>query len=96
MPCPSHVNIPGCFSAYNISSAMGFFTGLKHYIMSAGVSSDQTGRVLLCTACGRCEQRCPQKLPVIESLKMVRRRFEPFWMRWIIAAFRMALGKAKS
>jgi predicted aldo/keto reductase-like oxidoreductase len=93
MPCPSHVNIPGCFAAYNLSFAMGFYTGLKHYVMSAGMTSDQTSRTTLCTACGRCEKHCPQKLPIIESLKLVRRRFEPFWIRRPIDAFRLVLGK---
>jgi predicted aldo/keto reductase-like oxidoreductase len=94
MPCPSHVNIPGCFAAYNLSFTMGFVTGLKHYVMSAGLTSDQTSRASLCTGCGRCERHCPQKLSVAGSLKLVRRRFEPFWIRWGIGAFRLFLGRA--
>ena len=29
-----------------------------------------------CIGCGRCEQHCPQKLPIREDLKKVRKKME--------------------
>jgi predicted aldo/keto reductase-like oxidoreductase len=93
MPCPSHVNIPGCFAAYNASYAIGYITGLKTYIMNAGITSDAMSGPSLCVACGACERHCPQKIPVIESLKAARRRLEPFWFRLGVTLVRAFLGK---
>ncbi|MDR1429887.1 MAG: aldo/keto reductase [Spirochaetaceae bacterium] len=96
MPCPANVNIPGCFAAYNTSYAIGYITGLKAYMMNAGVISDKMSGPSLCAACGRCERHCPQNIPVIESLKAVRRRLEPFWFRLGISLVRTVLGKGRA
>jgi predicted aldo/keto reductase-like oxidoreductase len=95
MPCPRHVNIPACFAAYNTSYSMGFAQGLQQYTTSAAVTSDSPGGAGLCVRCGRCESHCPQGLPVIQSLRRVRRRLEPFWYRLFIFLGRKALGKDK-
>jgi predicted aldo/keto reductase-like oxidoreductase len=92
LPCPRGVNIPGCFSACNISYVMGRVVGWQQYMTSAAFTSRKHGGPSLCVACGRCEQRCPQKLPVVQSLRDVRRRMEPFWFRLIIAGVRRFLG----
>jgi len=34
-----------------------------------------------CIACGACEKRCPQHIPITRSLKKVRKKMEPFWLR---------------
>lgn len=93
MPCPKNVNIPGCFAAYNTSFSMDWITGMKQYMTSAAFTSLQSFGPGNCTACGRCEKHCPQKIPVIESLKKVRGRMEPLFIRIIIAATRKFLGR---
>jgi predicted aldo/keto reductase-like oxidoreductase len=93
MPCPRHVNIPGCFAAYNASYSMGYFQGFQQYTTSMGASSEQTGSASHCVKCGNCEKHCPQYIPIIHSLKLVRRRLEPFWFRWILAVVRKSLGR---
>ncbi len=67
MPCPQGVNIPQCFNLYNLSNvyglqetARGQYNGMK-----AEEHADQ------CTACGECETKCPNALPVIEQLQKV-------------------------
>jgi predicted aldo/keto reductase-like oxidoreductase len=93
MPCPKQVNIPGCFAAYNLSYAMGFFTGIKQYSTTVGVTSAQITGPGNCVACGKCESHCPQGLPIIANLKQVRRRMEPLWFTLAVAGTRAFLGK---
>jgi predicted aldo/keto reductase-like oxidoreductase len=93
MPCKQHVNIPGCFAAYNTSYAMGYFQGIQQYSTSTAVSSEQTGSAGHCVKCGACEQHCPQRIPIINSLELVRRRMEPFWFRGVVATARKFMGR---
>lgn len=80
MPCPSGVNIPGCFAGYNMLHAAGFVTGLQQYITGTGASDPQKNYgPSRCTGCGKCERHCPQHIPIVESLKDVKKRMEPFW-----------------
>jgi predicted aldo/keto reductase-like oxidoreductase len=92
MPCPRHVNIPACFAAYNTSYSMGFFQGMQQYTTSAAVISANPGGASRCAGCGRCESHCPQGIPIIRSLRQVRRRLEPPWYRLLIFLARKALA----
>ncbi|MCL2071836.1 MAG: aldo/keto reductase [Oscillospiraceae bacterium] len=78
MPCPVGVNIPGCFAAYN-----SYCTDKKRnqYILNTGVLRSKNGTARGCIDCGKCEPRCPQSIPIRESLKQVARTIEPFWFR---------------
>jgi predicted aldo/keto reductase-like oxidoreductase len=96
MPCPRGVNIPGAFSAYNTSYFMGWYTAVKSYITGSGVTALKTGSVWNCVKCGTCERHCPQKIPVSKALETVKRRIEPFWLHWIIGAFRFFLNKRRA
>lgn len=66
MPCPVGVNIPLNFQLYNESSMFKSQTAYlryNHYLKDSNAS--------LCVACGKCEQLCPQNLPIIEHLQDV-------------------------
>jgi predicted aldo/keto reductase-like oxidoreductase len=95
MPCPQKVNIPGCFAAYNTSFAMGWIQGMQQYATSATLTSAQTGGPGQCVGCGKCESHCPQHIAITDSLKKVRKRLEPFWIRWGLFIARAALGHSK-
>jgi predicted aldo/keto reductase-like oxidoreductase len=95
MPCPKGVNIPGCFSAYNASYAVGFIEGMKQFITSTAATSPQRASPALCVQCGQCEKHCPQHLPIMKNLLAVRKRMEPFWIRMIISIARASLGSDK-
>jgi uncharacterized protein len=66
LPCPSGVSIPDVFSAYNTS---GMFDARRDasfvyrmWTVAAGHGADQ------CTECGECEPKCPQQIPIPETL----------------------------
>jgi predicted aldo/keto reductase-like oxidoreductase len=92
MPCPRHVNIPGCFAAYNTSFALGWIQGMKQYVTSTALVAEQTGSSALCVKCGKCESRCPQHIPIIKSLEAVRKRMEPLPVMGVLRIARAALG----
>jgi predicted aldo/keto reductase-like oxidoreductase len=96
MPCPQHINIPGCFAAYNTSFALGWIQGMQQYATSATLTSDQTSGPGRCVHCGRCESRCPQHIPIVTSLEAVRRRMEPLPLRGILGLIRAGLGHSKN
>jgi len=82
MPCPNNVNIPACFSAYNMLHTVGYISGMQLYVTSTGsMDSQKKYAASNCEECGACEKKCPQRIPVIQSLKMVRKKMEPFWLR---------------
>jgi predicted aldo/keto reductase-like oxidoreductase len=95
MPCPQNVNIPGCFSSYNTSFSMGFITGMQQFTTSTAATSYQRSSPSLCVKCGACEKHCPQHLPIIQNLEMVRKKMEPLWFRAVIAIVRAVLGRDK-
>ena len=95
MPYPLGVNIPGCFSAYNIVYSIGYFEGLKQFITSTGFTAEKSASPSLCTKCGKCETHCPQKISIIKELGSVRKKLEPFFVRFIGACVRAFLGKKR-
>jgi predicted aldo/keto reductase-like oxidoreductase len=78
MPCPSGVNIPGCFEHYNSYHVFNDKTNAKmnYLIFCGGLLSDKSSHASLCEECGECEKVCPQGLPIIELLKEVSNEFE--------------------
>jgi predicted aldo/keto reductase-like oxidoreductase len=85
MPCPKRVNIPGVFTAYNISYAISFISGLANYMMSIAAfktSSNFSSRN--CVNCGECVKKCPQHIEIPKELRKVAHRLEPLWMRAVI------------
>ncbi len=75
MPCPAGVNIPACFTSYNTRYSISKSQGMMQYYMST-LMSDKPSYAGLCRECGKCEQHCPQNLPIRENLKAVSREFE--------------------
>jgi len=95
MPCPVGVNISGSFGAYNTIYSMGYIEGIKQYAMSSGLTQVKSGSPALCNECGKCEPLCPQKIPIIKDLKIVRRKLEPWWLLLIGFLARSFLGKKR-
>ena len=88
LPCPKGINIPACFSAYNVSFTQGYSKGLVLHITSTAAATKSPKSPRICNQCGKCEKICPQKLPIRKELKKVARRFEPLPIRLVIALIR--------
>ena len=75
MPCPRGVDIPGVFAAWNRLATDGWYVGMKEYFMCTALRKDATG-ASMCVGCGRCEQLCPQHIPIREMLKAASRQLD--------------------
>ena len=75
MPCPKGVDIPGTFAAYNRMASDGYWKALTEYFMITGVRKDYTGPGN-CIGCGKCEQHCPQHLPIRQELQNAKKALE--------------------
>lgn len=66
LPCPNNVSIPEIFSYYNEAATYNIHeASVKNYAGLRKSSKDAS----LCVECGKCEEACPQKLPIIRHLK---------------------------
>ncbi|MDX9872290.1 MAG: aldo/keto reductase [Clostridia bacterium] len=72
MPCPSGVNISGCFTHYNDYYIFGDrnLENAKYYMLAP------KQRALNCVECGKCEEHCPQGIPIREELKKAKELFD--------------------
>lgn len=68
MPCPNGVNIPGCLSLYN-DFQMFDPNQLPLIFYNKMMTSDQ--RADQCIQCGECEDKCPQKIAIADTLERV-------------------------
>jgi predicted aldo/keto reductase-like oxidoreductase len=65
-----------------MSYAVGMVSGIQMYLTSTGGAHAGTQHgASACIACGACEKKCPQHIPIIESLGAVRKRMEPWYLR---------------
>jgi predicted aldo/keto reductase-like oxidoreductase len=78
MPCPSGVNIPTCFEAYNKMHVFGDKKNAQGIYLSRlyDLFSDEPSYASLCENCGACEEACPQNLPIQDLLSDVAKEFE--------------------
>ncbi len=75
VPCPRNVDIPGTFAAYNHLYTEGTFHGLKEYFMCTAARKTSTA-ASNCIGCGKCEQHCPQHIPIRQELKNAQKALE--------------------
>lgn len=73
MPCPTGVAIPTCFDFFNDAY---MFDSIEDHKKAYLRSVKKENRASLCVECGRCEELCPQNIPIIEQLKEVSSLFE--------------------
>jgi predicted aldo/keto reductase-like oxidoreductase len=68
MPCPNNVAIPDSFEVYNDAAMFDDVEGARRAYNNFFKPENRASK---CIECGRCEELCPQKIPIIEKLKEV-------------------------
>ena len=77
MPCPTGVNIPGCFTVYNDYSVFGGAPDTKErYKFTYNFRIGSKALASNCVECGKCETHCPQSIGIRKALKDVQEAFE--------------------
>jgi len=72
LPCPVGVNIPACLTRLDDLAIFKDRPGsFRLYILEQGGVNGDPSDASLCTGCGKCEEACPQQLPVRKLLKEV-------------------------
>jgi predicted aldo/keto reductase-like oxidoreductase len=94
MPCPSGVNIPMCFELYNNAHMFEQKRQAKmmYALAMSGVSDGKPAYASQCKDCGKCEEACPQHLPIPELLKDIAEEFEGLLVKPTIWFFKGLLA----
>ena len=74
-PCPAGVDIPGVFQCWNAAATEGLRRARHEYVKCTLLRRTPTGAAR-CVGCGKCEQHCPQSLPIRQLLAQARRELE--------------------
>ena len=75
MPCPKGVDIPGTFRCYNSAASEGLGSARRDYLQATAMRSE-TSSASQCIRCGKCEQHCPQHLPIRDKLAEAAKELE--------------------
>ncbi|MBQ7616169.1 MAG: aldo/keto reductase [Butyrivibrio sp.] len=68
MPCPKGVDIPALFRSYNMTALEGKTSARFEYAQTIGLKKDPAFATQ-CIGCGKCEQHCPQNIPIRQKIK---------------------------
>jgi hypothetical protein len=80
MPCPKGVDIAACFACLNEIPLSGKVAAIKQYLLTTTLKT-KPSNASLCINCAKCEDRCPQVLPIMDKLKEVKKALEPFYYK---------------
>ena len=83
MPCPRGIEIPSIFSCYNDMYISSKRYGRLRYFQTVALTAEPSF-VSQCIKCGKCEQHCPQALPIREKLQEAERALLPWPLRPLI------------
>jgi predicted aldo/keto reductase-like oxidoreductase len=96
MPCPSGVNIPGCFEHYNSKHGFKDKSAKLFYLgMLGGAISGKSALASECTNCGACEEECPQNLPIQDLLVDVKNDMEGVFTKPLLWIIKKVMGKKR-
>ena len=76
MPCPKGVDIPGIFRCYNAMFTESKSLGRFQFAQTVGLTREPAFATQ-CVQCGKCEQHCPQKIPIRQKLKEADKALRP-------------------
>ncbi len=83
MPCPKGVDIPGIFTSYNMMYTESKVSGWTHYFQAVALSAEPSF-ASQCIKCGKCEQHCPQCIPIREKLREAERSLLPWYIKPLV------------
>ena len=87
MPCPKGVDIPGIFRCYNTMFSESKSTGRSQFIQTVALTKIPAF-ASQCIRCGKCEQHCPQSIPIRDKLQEADRALRPLPYKIAIRAAR--------
>ncbi len=87
MPCPKGVDIPGIFRRYNTMFSESKSAGRSQFIQTVGLTKIPAF-ASQCIRCGKCEQHCPQSIPIRDKLQEADRALRPLPYKIAIRAAR--------
>lgn len=95
MPCPKGVDIPAIFSCYNHMYSENKNSGRLEYFQTVALRITPAD-ASLCVKCGKCEQHCPQKIPIREKLVEADKALRPWWQKiYLKLARRVMVGRKR-
>lgn len=77
MPCPKGVDIPALFRCYNMTALESKREARFEYIQTVGLK-EEPAFASQCIKCGKCEQHCPQNIPIREMLQKADKAVRPW------------------
>ena len=92
MPCPKGVDIPGNFHYYNLMYLEKKASARFEFAQVMGLRGEP-GFASQCVECGKCEQHCPQHLPIREKLKEADKALRPLPYKIGIGVARRLMGR---
>ena len=95
MPCPKGVDIPGTFRCWNTMYTESKSAGRSQFIQTVGLTREPAF-ASQCIRCGKCEQHCPQSIPIREKLQEADRDLRPLIYRVAIQAARAFMFRKPS
>ena len=95
MPCPKGVDIPGIFRCWNTMYTESKSAGRSQFIQTVGLTREPAF-ASQCIRCGKCEQHCPQSIPIREKLQEADRDLRPLIYRVAIQAARAFMFRKPS
>ena len=95
MPCPRGVDIPGIFRCWNTMYTESKSEGRSQFIQTVGLTREPAF-ASQCTRCGKCEQHCPQSIPIREKLQEADRALRPLPYKIAISAARAFMFRKTS
>ena len=95
MPCPKGVDIPGIFRCWNTMYTESKSAGRSQFIQTVGLTREPAF-ASQCIRCGKCEQHCPQSIPIREKLQEADRDLRPLIYKVAIQAARAFMFRKPS
>jgi predicted aldo/keto reductase-like oxidoreductase len=94
MPCPKGIDIPGLFRGWNLMYSESKSSGMFDYYQNTAMRRN-SAFASECIGCGKCENRCPQNIPIREMLKKADKDLRPWFIKPILVLAKSFMLRSK-